>query len=81
MYERTDMPIGAPLSISYCRRFFAHPASAKQRQHDALRAFFVDERPSAEVARAFGYTPGLFPGHVPPLSSRENPVFFVTPRS
>jgi hypothetical protein len=41
-------------------RFFTAPSLPRQRQYEALRAFFVDERPSAEVARAFGYTPSSF---------------------
>jgi len=40
--------------------FFVSPQSALQRQYEALRAFFVDDRPSAEVARRFSYTPGSF---------------------
>ena len=41
-------------------RFFAAPASPRHRQYEALRAFFVEGRPSADVARAFGYTPSSF---------------------
>jgi hypothetical protein len=40
--------------------FFAAPQSALQRQYEALRAFFVEDLPSAEVARRFSYTPGSF---------------------
>ena len=28
--------------------------------YEALRAYFVEDRASAEVAKAFGYTPGSF---------------------
>jgi hypothetical protein len=41
-------------------QFFASPGSTLQRQYEALRAFFVEQLPSAEVARRFGYTPGSF---------------------
>ena len=41
-------------------RFFAAPQSALQHQYEALRAFFVDDLPSAEVAQRFSYTPGSF---------------------
>lgn len=41
-------------------RFFLSPQFPLQRQYEALRAFFVDEEPSAEVARRFGYSPGAF---------------------
>jgi hypothetical protein len=40
--------------------FFVAPQSTLQRQYEALRAFFVDDLPSAEVARRFSYTPGSF---------------------
>src|SRR5215467_10474113 len=42
------------------RNFFLAPASPLQRQYEALRAFFVDEEASADVARRFGYSPGAF---------------------
>jgi hypothetical protein len=40
--------------------FFLVPQFPLQRQYEALRAFFVDEEPSAEVARRFGYSQGAF---------------------
>src|SRR5881296_1311901 len=40
--------------------FFLQPASAAQRQYEALRAFFLDGFPSQDVAQRFGYTPGSF---------------------
>jgi hypothetical protein len=50
------MGIGAPIDLTECRRFFLEPAHAKQRIYEALRAYFIEGRPSKEVARAFGYT-------------------------
>jgi len=41
-------------------RFFLEPHSTRQRQYEALRAYFVDGLPSEDVARAFGYSPGTF---------------------
>lgn len=41
-------------------RAFLEPKNPTHRQYEALRAYFVDEDPSAEVARRFGYTPGSF---------------------
>ena len=41
-------------------RFFLAPETPLQRQYEALRAYFVEQRPSHEVARSFGYTPGSF---------------------
>jgi transposase-like protein len=40
--------------------FFLAPEKPLQRQYEAFRAYFVEGRPSAEVARDFGYTPGSF---------------------
>jgi hypothetical protein len=40
--------------------FFLSPQFPLQRQYEALRAFFVDEEPSADVARRFGYSVGAF---------------------
>jgi hypothetical protein len=41
-------------------QFFLHPDKPLHRQYEALRAYFVEQRASAEVAQAFGYTPGSF---------------------
>jgi hypothetical protein len=41
-------------------RFFLQPLKPLQRQYEALRAYFVEELPSAQVAEQFGYTPGSF---------------------
>jgi hypothetical protein len=42
------------------QNFFLSPQFPLQRQYEALRAFLVDEEPSADVARRFGYSPGFF---------------------
>jgi hypothetical protein len=74
------MPIGAPKSIITCKRFFLEPGSPKQRQYEALRAYFAEEIPSAEAARAFGYTPGSFQVMCYRFRREQAPSFFVTPR-
>ena len=74
------MPLGAPKSLSACRRVFLQPTSAKQRQYEALRAYYVDERPVAEVARAFGYSPGAFHVLCHHFRRQAAPVFFAAPR-
>src|SRR5271167_5065900 len=58
---------------------FLDPTNATHRQYQALRAFFVEGIPSAEVARSFGYTPGSF--RVLVHQFRQNPRrdFFLTP--
>ena len=58
--------------------FFLAPESHLQRQYEALRAFFVEQHPSADVARRFGYTPGSF--RVLCHQFRHDPEFRVPPR-
>jgi transposase len=36
--------------------YFTDPASAAQRRYEALRAYFLDDMPAAEVADRFGYS-------------------------
>src|SRR6202051_1194427 len=74
------MPLGAPKSLSACRRFFLHATSPKQRQYEALRAYYVDEQPVAEVARAFGYSRGAFHVMCHHFRRQSAPVFFAAPR-
>jgi hypothetical protein len=55
-----DVTIGDINTLTNPARFFLEPGSPRQRQYEALRAFFVEGRPSADVAKAFGYTSGAF---------------------
>src|SRR5436309_6941632 len=75
------MPLGEPKSLSTCKRFFRDPRSSKQRQYEALRAYFLEGRPSADVARQFGYTPGSFHVMCHHFRRDPEPVFFASPRS
>src|SRR6266403_1166078 len=72
--------IRLPKDISECRKFFLEPDSPKQRIYEALRAYFVDDRPSSEVARAFGYSTGSFQVLCHHFRRETDPVFFVSPR-
>jgi hypothetical protein len=72
------MAIGAPIRITNSSRFFLEPGTPRQRQYEALRAFFVEGVPSAEVARRFGYTPGAFRVLCHAFRSNELPEFFTT---
>jgi len=54
------MTIGDKNTLTDPARFFATPSTPRQRQYEALRAYFLEGKPSAEAARAFGYTPGAF---------------------
>jgi len=60
--------------------FLSDTASAKQRQYEALRAYFVEGRPSREVARAFGYSAGSFQVLCHHFRREADPVFFVSPQ-
>jgi transposase len=59
---------------------FIEPRNATHRQYEALRAFFVDGRPQAEVAKTFGYSVGAF--RVMCCVFRKDPhrEFFIQPR-
>ena len=74
------MGIGAPKDLSECRRFFLEPANSKQRMYEALRAYFIDELPSAEVAHAFNYSPGSFQVLCHHFRRDADPNFFVSTR-
>ena len=73
------MPIGAPKSLTSCRRFFARPAHPRQRQYEALRAYFLEARPSYAVARTFGYSPGSFRVLCHAFRRDPAPPFFASP--
>src|ERR1700680_539437 len=70
--------ISAPLSLTDCQRFFEQPATARQRQYEALRAYFLEEVPSAEAARSFGYSPGAFRVLCHAFRHGQLPDFFAT---
>ena len=54
------MPDETSIDLTKCRYFFSKPATASQRQYEALRAYFIEELASAAAARRFGYTPAAF---------------------
>jgi hypothetical protein len=72
--------VGAPKDLSACRRFFLEPQPPRQRQYEALRAYFVEGRPSAEAAQAFGYSVGAFRVLCHHFRRDPHPEFFATPR-
>src|SRR4051812_11754434 len=73
------MSISKAKNLTDIARVFLEPANATQRQYEALRAFFVDRLPGAEVAKRFGSSPGSF--RVLVHQSRQAPrrAFFLTP--
>jgi hypothetical protein len=74
------VPISAPYSLTNARQFFLEPATPRQRQYEALRAFFVEQLPSAEAARRFGYSPGAFRVMCHAFRRGELPELFATGR-
>jgi transposase-like protein len=52
----------------------------RQRQYEALRAYFLEQIPTAEVARRFGYSPGAFRVLCHQLRRGRLPDFFAATR-
>src|SRR5579883_1100947 len=68
-----------PKKLTDLSRIFLEPTNATHRRYEALRAFFVDGLPGAEVARRFGYTPGSFRVLVHQFRQDPRRAFFLTP--
>jgi len=47
---------GPPLGVSAGSQYLVEPSVPAQRRYEALRAYFVDEVPAAEVTERFGYS-------------------------
>ncbi|MCR4295154.1 MAG: hypothetical protein NUW21_06440, partial [Elusimicrobia bacterium] len=74
------MTISVPKDIIECRRFFLEPGHPRQRQYEALRAYFVEGKSSKDAARAFGYSANSFRVMCHHFRREESPEFFVSPR-
>ena len=74
------MATNAPYSLTDCERFFTEPSTARQRQYEALRAFYLEHRPSTEVARHFGYSALAFRQLCHTFRQRDLPEFFAATR-
>jgi len=72
------VPIRSLYELTDPRQFFAAPATPRQRQYEALRAYFVERLASAEAARRFGYSPGAFRVLCHTFRRGELPDFFTT---
>ena len=72
------MAIREPFNLTDPSVFFLQPALPKQRQYEALRTYFVEGRPSQEVARAYGYSPGAFRVLCHSFCHDPQPAFFLT---
>jgi len=72
--------IRAPYDLTECRRFFVQPATPRQRQYEALRAYFVDGIGSDVAARRFGYSAGAFRVLCHEFRHGKLPDFFAVAR-
>jgi hypothetical protein len=72
--------IKTPYEERKLRRFFSEPSTPRQRQYEALRAYFLEELPSAEVAKRFGYSAGAFRVLCHGFRHGELPDFFTIGR-
>ena len=71
----------APVTLTDPPAFFQQPRHPKQRQYEALRAYYVEGRSSREAARAFGYSPGAFRVLCHAFLRDPQPCFFVSSRT
>jgi len=69
--------IGKPLTE--LERVFLEPTAPTHRQYEALRAYFVEDLPSQEVAKRFGYTPGSFRVLCHQFRQHPQRAFFLQP--
>lgn len=81
MSHLASVTIRAPVVLTDPQRFFLRPQHPKQRQYEALRAYYVQGVSSAEAARAFGYSPGAFRVLCYGFLRDAHPSFFVTSRT
>lgn len=62
------------------RSFFLQPTDTLHRRYEALRVYFVEQRPIADVARRFGVSYGTFCNWVSQFRSQydadQRPPFF-----
>jgi Transposase DDE domain len=65
-----------PTSLAH---YFTQPTNATHRQYEALRAFFVEGLPGAQVAARFGYTYASFRALAHRFRQDPERLFFVTP--
>jgi len=61
-------------------RFFLEPRNTTHRQYEALRAYFVEDLPSVEVAQRFGYSPGSFRVLTHEFRQHPDRPFFLSPQ-
>ena len=70
-----------PKDLTQCRQFFLEPATPRQRQYEALRAYFVEASSSDDAARQFGYSPGAFRVLCHQFRREALPEFFASTKT
>ncbi len=66
-------------NITNYSQFFLQPANSTHRQYEALRAFFVDNLSSSEIAERFGYSTESFRVLCHQFRKNPNRQFFLPP--
>ncbi len=68
-----------------CRRFFLQPAQTLHRRYEALRAFFVEGKPQADIAAQLGLAAATVQSWVRDFRAQARagqiPPFFGSPGS
>lgn len=80
MCHHAYMAIVKPKDLIACRKFFLEPSGPKQRQYEAIRAYYVDELTGEQAAAKFGYTPGSLRQLLHAFVNDADPQFFITPK-
>jgi len=80
MCHYAHMPNIKLKDLTACRKFFQEPSGPKQRQYEAIRAYYVDELTGEQAAAKFGYTHGSFRQLLHEFVNDPDPQFFITPR-
>src|SRR6266568_837597 len=75
------MAIRTPVVLTDPQNFFLNPQHPKQRQYEALRAYYVQGLSSAEAARTFGYSGGAFRVLCHGFLRDPDPSFFLASRT
>ena len=73
------MSKGQAKGLTALAQSFLTPTNSTHRQYEALRAYFVDELPSAEAARKFGYSPASFRVLCHEFRKSPGRMFFLPP--
>ncbi|MGI0135253.1 MAG: hypothetical protein ACREBW_09890 [Candidatus Micrarchaeaceae archaeon] len=74
------MPIVKPKDLTAGRKFFQEPSGPKQRQYEAIRAYYLEGLTGELVAKKFGYTHGSLRQLLHAFAHDPDPQFFITPK-